>query len=162
LYPTVDSVTSVRTAILLVGVGEMRKLVLVSMQDVRGDGYSKSLVASALERAKFCEQLGSFLRRDASALYLLGMLSLLDVMLGLPMREVLAVLPIEGEMKKALLGEKNSMRVALDLLISRERGEWRDAAQEARLHGITEEVASRIHFESAVWAKDTYQQLACF
>ncbi len=161
LYPTVESLTSVRTAIMLVGVSGMRKLVLVSIQQAGGDGYSKSLVASALERAKFCEQLGSFLQRDASSLYLLGMLSLLDVMLGVPIREILALLPIEGEMKEALIGEKNTMRVALDLVIFRERGEWREAAEQARLHGITEDVASRIHFESALWAKDTYQQLSC-
>ena len=60
-----------------------------------------------------------------------------------------------------LMGEKHTMRVALDLLSCRERGEWRAAADQARLHGISEDVASPIHFESALWAKNTDQQLAC-
>jgi EAL and modified HD-GYP domain-containing signal transduction protein len=159
LFHLPSPITSIRTAMMMVGLDELRKLVLVSMVNTSAAGSAKALVILALERAKFCEQLAPFLRLDGSSLYLLGMLSLLDVMLETRMDQVLAVLPIDPEMKAALLGKPNPMRVALDLVSARERGEWQLAALKGSAHGISEEMACMLHLKSALWADQLCEQM---
>jgi EAL and modified HD-GYP domain-containing signal transduction protein len=159
LFHLPSPITSIRTAMMMVGLDELRKLVLVSMVNTSAGGSAKALVVLALERAKFCEHLAPFLRLDRSTLYLLGMLSLLDVMLDTRMDQVLTALPLDPEMKDALLGKPNAMRVALDLVRAREQGEWRMAADQGNTHGISEEIACTLHLRSALWADQLCQQM---
>jgi c-di-GMP-related signal transduction protein len=68
-------------------------------------------------------------------------------------------LPLDPEMKDALLGKPNAMRVALDLVRAREQGEWRMAADQGNTHGISEEIACTLHLRSALWADQLCQQM---
>jgi EAL and modified HD-GYP domain-containing signal transduction protein len=67
--------------------------------------------ARAARRGKFMElvaQSHDFWGFDPESLHLLGLLSLLDVHLGIAMNELVALLPIENKLKGALRGETNN------------------------------------------------------
>jgi EAL and modified HD-GYP domain-containing signal transduction protein len=106
----------------------------------------------ALERARFCEMIAPLINEAAPRLYLLGLISLLDTILSMPMSRVLAVLPIDNEMKAALMGIKIPLARALMLIRSYESGDWQQCAEIRDALGITEYVASMIYFESMQWA----------
>jgi EAL and modified HD-GYP domain-containing signal transduction protein len=152
LFAQPTPVTSVRSALLLVGDDEFRKVVTVAIANAFTTTGSKAVVQLALERAKFCELLAPLLRQSPSKLYLLGMLSLIDVILELPMSQILRTLPLDHEMKAALLGRESALTTALDLVRCHESGNWEKYKEVEQKYGLSEIVATSIYLESVHWA----------
>jgi EAL and modified HD-GYP domain-containing signal transduction protein len=70
-------------------------------------GYSPVLMETAVVRGRLAELLGATrLRGEGEHLFVAGMFSLLDRLLGLPMREVLESVPLPDEVVKALVGRE--------------------------------------------------------
>lgn len=71
----------------------------------------EELVRMVLVRAKFCELLGnsvSLSGSECSDLFIIGLFSLLDAMLDMPMSGILEKLPINAVVKDTLLGKVNT------------------------------------------------------
>ena len=123
---------SIRQALVLLGIGQVRKWASVwSLASVAQGGTSAEVMPVAIIRARCCEILGDQAAGPGreSGLFLLGMCSLLDAMLGRPMSAALVDLPLAAEIRDALLGKPNTARSVLDATLAYERGEF--AAAEA-------------------------------
>lgn len=117
-------VESIRQAIMLLGFDRLRMLVsLISLS-----GFTeapKAMMATALIRAKMCELLGVELKReDSSSFYLAGLFSLLEVLLGRPLAEVVGALNLTDDVKEAILNHEGLIGDALRCVIAVERVEW--------------------------------------
>ena len=159
LYALPSPISSIRSAVMMIGDDEFRKLVSVALANIAGSSRSKSVTRVALARAKFCELLAPVLNESASTLYLLGMLSLMDVILTMPMRQVVEMLPLHGKMKAALLGGKSSLTIALDLVRARESGGWLETTSIQESLNLRGDIASRFYSDAIKWA-DTVNQIA--
>ena len=137
---------------MMIGEDEFRKLVTVALANVVGTRKSKAATRVALERAKFCELLAPLFNESPGTLYLLGMLSLIDVILGMPMPQILGMLPLDSRMKAALLGEQGPLTLALDLVRAREAGGWLQATSIQESIGLAGSTASRFYLEAIQWA----------
>jgi c-di-GMP-related signal transduction protein len=62
-----------------------------------GQGKTADLVLSAMVRARFCELVSPKIPYGESELFLMGMLSMMDVILEIPMSQVLDNVPIDQE-----------------------------------------------------------------
>lgn len=153
LYVLPSPVASIRSAVMMIGDDEFRKLVTVALANVASTSRSKAAIRVALERAKFCELLAPVLKDSASTLYLVGMMSLMDVILSMPMRQVLDLLPLSGKMKAALVGEPNTLKMALDLVRAREAGGWIETTSIQERLGLPGSLASRMYSDAIVWAR---------
>ncbi len=121
---------SIRQALVLLGMGQVRKWASVWSLAAAAQGVNTEVLPVAIIRARCCELLGDSLsgaQRD-SGLFLLGMCSLLDTMLGKPMRTAVADLPLAAEIRDALLGKPSAARAILDAVIAYERGDFTQAA----------------------------------
>ena len=120
-------VSNLRQATVLLGLDGLRRWVtLISLQTFSQDKPSELFTISLL-RAKFCELIASELKRPhftPDTGFLLGMFSLIDVLLGQPMEEILKEIDLSPELNAALLGEDNELRRVLDLAIAYEQGDW--------------------------------------
>ncbi|NCD25256.1 MAG: HDOD domain-containing protein [Deltaproteobacteria bacterium] len=119
-------IDSIRQAMVLLGWNNLRNwLRAVLLADMAQDGQQTEVLHLALTRGKFLERV--VLRYDywdfsPDEMFLLGMFSLLDVILGQPMADALAFLPLTDAQKKALVGDApceytplvNLMRVVED------------------------------------------------
>ncbi len=76
----------------------------------------------ALERAYFCESLASILNENPAELYMLGMLSMMDRMLNIPMRQLVDLVSVDSRIQEALLGSAKGMGRALELCKYEEHG----------------------------------------
>jgi EAL and modified HD-GYP domain-containing signal transduction protein len=121
---------SIRQALVLLGVGQVRKWASVWSLASAAQGGNAEVLPVAIIRARCCEILGesSANVQHDSGLFLLGMCSLLDAMLSKPMPAALADLPLAGEIREALLGKPNLPRSILDAVIAYERGDFDAAA----------------------------------
>ena len=125
-------IKSIHQAITLLGWHQMKNwLRVVLLTDMSQGKEGAELVTLAAQRGKFIEQIArghEFWGFDPETLHLLGIFSLLDTMLGLPMTEVVAYLPLDDKLKAALCGEPNNEYLPLlQLARSFEEARWEDS-----------------------------------
>lgn len=135
-------VSSIREALLLLGIEPVRRWASVwALAGLNGDG-SPEVISMALIRARTCEQAASRQWGPAAGepYYLLGLCSLLDVLLEQSIAVAVADLPLQPLVREALLGTPGPARALLNCTIAYEQGDWVravDAAHEAGLDMVT-------------------------
>lgn len=131
-------VTSMQHALLLVGCDAVRRWASVAIVSGLGCNAPDEVLTMAVVRARFCELLGASTGHDdaAGAGFLVGLCSMLDVILGRSMADILDDLPLTQEVRGALFGRDNEPRRLLDCAVAYERGEWATCLSLASVAGI--------------------------
>ncbi|MDK6077589.1 EAL and HDOD domain-containing protein [Massilia varians] len=100
-------VESLRQAIALMGYAPLYRWLVLLLATASSSGYSPVLMETAVVRGRLAELLGqAALRGEGEHLFVAGMFSLLDRLLGLPMREVLETVPLPEEVVRALVSRE--------------------------------------------------------
>jgi len=123
-----------------------------------GKDQPTELLRLSLLRARMSEMLAGTIGfgHRKSTLFLMGLLSCMDVILETPMKEILEDIPIETEAKAALLGESNSFREVFDLVVSYERANWTLIPELASQLGMNQWEMLRIYSESIEWVDGAF------
>ena len=149
-----SEIHSVRHALSMLGERDVRRWVRLVAAVGAGQETTSDLVLSALVRARFGELLSARVPHGDSDLFLLGLLSLIDAMLEMPMEEVLEKLPLDRETKAVLLGQPSLLRPVYQLMLARESGEWVASAELSRsLHLDNDDVAG-FYWQAQQWARE--------
>lgn len=144
---------SVRHALAILGEREIRRWVRLVATLGAGQGKSSELVLSALVRARFCELLSPRIPHGQSDLFLLGLLSLMDAILEVPMARVLESVPVDHETTRVLLGGESRLRKFYQLMLAQESGEWQAAGELARQLHLSESEVAEKYWEAVRWAQ---------
>jgi c-di-GMP-related signal transduction protein len=148
-----SEIHSVRHALSLLGEREIRRWVrLVAMMGA-GKDKASDLVTSTLVRARFCELLSPKIQHGDSDLFLMGLLSLMDVILEMPMARILESVPLDLETKAVLAGGASRLRPLYQLMLARESGEWEDTSELTRQLGLTESEVAEAYWQAMQWAR---------
>ena len=124
------NIQSIDQAMMLLGwvklKGWLRAVLLVDMAGK--EEVPQELAALSLQRGKFLELLAmayDYWGFQPGTLFLLGLFSLMDAVLGMPMESVVELLPLEAKLKAALRGDPNSEYHPLfELLECLEDADW--------------------------------------
>jgi EAL and modified HD-GYP domain-containing signal transduction protein len=141
-----------------VGRGELHKwLSLLLVTSVAGQGgFSEELVHTAIRRARMCElvalELGD--RRGAEALFMVGLFSLLDAILRIPMPGLLERIELAPEVRRALLVRSGPFAPTLALVEAYERGAWDICSGEAASLGISAASVVELYLSALAWAQE--------
>jgi c-di-GMP-related signal transduction protein len=147
---------SIPHALSLLGEQAMRKWVSLVSVAALGDEVADSLLRLPLLRAMFCEQIGLKVGmvREANELFLLGLLSVMDVLLNVPMAVVLQDLTVDAEIKKALLGRESRYRPIFEVVLDYESGTWERLEESCRRCGLHENFLPDLYLHSVQWVSD--------
>jgi len=146
-------INSVRHALAILGEREVRRWIRLVATLGAGQGKNSELVLSALVRARFCELLAPKIPHGNSDLFLMGLLSMMDVILEISMPQVLDHVAIDQETRSVLLGGASPLRSFYQLMLAQESGEWKTAAElTAQLHLNESEVAEG-YWHAMEWAR---------
>lgn len=149
-----NEIRSVRHALSMLGEREVRRWMRLVAAVGAGQEKTTDLVLSALVRARFGELLQPLVPHGDSDLFLLGLMSLIDSMLEMPMADVLNHVPLDHETKLVLLGKPSALRPIYQLMLAHESGEWEAAEQlSAKLQLDSEEVAG-FYWRAQQWARE--------
>jgi EAL and modified HD-GYP domain-containing signal transduction protein len=98
-------VQSLRQAIAMLGYAPLYRWLVLLLATASASGYSPVLMETAVVRARLCELLGqkTLPKSEGEYLFVAGMFSLLDRLLGLPMQEVLDTIQLPEPVVRALL-----------------------------------------------------------
>jgi c-di-GMP-related signal transduction protein len=148
-----NEIHSVRHALSILCEREVRRWVRLVVTLSAGQNRSSELVLSALVRARFCELLSPKIKHGESDLFLLGLLSLMDSILEIPMLEVLDSVPIDQETKEVLLGRGSHLRPLYRLMLAQESGDWQSVGEMAKAVGIRESDVAEVYWQAMQWAR---------
>ena len=148
-----NEIRSVRHALALLGEREVRRWLRLVATLSAGQDKSSELVTSALIRARFCELLSLKTKHTGSDLFLMGLMSLMDAILEIPMAKILEHLALDQESKAALLGNASSLRPFYRLMLAQESGEWQGAGELAEQLKLTGNEVEESYWEAVQWAR---------
>jgi c-di-GMP-related signal transduction protein len=144
---------SVRHAVALLGERELRRWIRLAATLVAGQNKTSDLVLCALVRARFCELLGSKVEHGDSDLFLLGLLSMMDAILEIPMGVVLEGISVDAETRSVLLGEEGLLTPIVMLMVAQESGDWSKIGPLSTQLRLSEEVVADAHWAAMQWAR---------
>lgn len=153
-----NGIRSIGHAIRLLGRESLYRwlaLMFVSTSRHRS-GIDRELVYTILVRARMCELVGEATGETArmGSLFLVGLFSQLDTLLGVEMEEALAHLELSSEVKEALIHRRGPLAPILGLALAYEAGEWERVEVFASEVGIRPTELPHHYLRAVAWAGD--------
>jgi c-di-GMP-related signal transduction protein len=145
-----NRVSSLREAIVLLGQSNIRKLAALWAMAGLGKDAPQELLSISVTRARFCEEFAAVtgMAPNQSELFLLGMFSVIDVMVGRSMTDIVAQLPVSEEVRAGLADATGPLRPVLDCVIAYERGDWATVEAFAAAHGIDADTIPALYVDA--------------
>ena len=149
-----STVTSIKHALTLMGPPAVRQWASLILMVRLADGKPAELLVTGTVRAKMCELIGTAdPETTADQYFTVGLFSILDALMDLPLPEVLDVLPLAAKSKRALTDYSGLLGDSLRNVLDYEQGHW------DRL-----DVASSTSYQSAYlsalqWCRNSQQTL---
>ena len=149
-------VESIRDAVVLLGAINVRKwATLMALAEV--DDKPRELVVTGLVRARMCELLAQGYREnDTEGFFAAGLFSVVDALMDTSMVELLAQLPLSGEIIQALLNYEGAKGRVLRAVIAYERGNFGEVGDLPP----TRVPLSDVYTQAVEWATETGAGLA--
>ena len=151
-------VQSVRHALSVLGETELVRWIRMATTMAMGQEKSSDLVLASLVRARFCELLAPRMKHIESDLFLMGLVSLMDAILEVPIGVVIEEVSLSAETKAQLLrgktGGKTPLSPIYDLMLAREAGEWETVTKLAKETDLSLYFINKTYNESMRWAHE--------
>ena len=114
------------------------------------------LVTAAMQRARMCELLAEATGRwrDAGALFMAGLFSLLDARMRAPMAEVVDRLDLAPELRGTLLDREGPYATTLRLVEAFEGGRWDDVTRAADALPLSLTELTELYARAVEWARE--------
>lgn len=147
-------IESPRHAVAMLGYAPMFRWLLLLLARTNTAGFSQALMQAAMVRGRFAELLGQgFLpRREAENLFIVGMYSFLDLLLGVSVREVLGQLVLPEGVLQAIESRNGVYGQVLTLAEASER-------QDGSVANLTQDLVmtsthvNQAHLSAISWAQ---------
>jgi EAL and modified HD-GYP domain-containing signal transduction protein len=142
-------VESIKQAIVMLGLEKVQQLcALLALRAL--DNRPISVFVEAMTRAKMCEALGVLRQHpNTPSLFITGLFSTLDVITGMPMRELLGELPLGSAVSDALLTQQGPLGLILREVVAYSRGTWNPA----QFRGLSATSVRVAYLEAVSWAR---------
>jgi len=155
-------IDSLPQALIYLGERNIRKWVMLAAMPKVASGKPGELVTASVVRARFSELAAEHAepRQRAASCFLIGLLSLLDAMVGRPLEELVLELGLETHVADAIVGKSgggNGMRLLLDLAVALERSDFDAALRLAASAGLAPGLAGQLHLEAMTWADSLFR-----
>lgn len=146
-------IESLRHAVTMLGYTPLFRWLSVLLATTNTAGYSHALLQAAIVRGRFAELLGKDLlpRGDAEHLFFVGMFSLLDQLLGIPLDKVVSQILLPEPVVQALLGREGVYGPFLSLVEACEQRDGRVPALAEALF-VTSTRVNQAHLAALAWA----------
>lgn len=149
-YTKHSEIKSIRQALTFLGLRQIQDWVsLIFLSQI--EDKPRDLMTTAMVRAKMCEILGLSLNKNISDIsFTVGLFSVLDALLDMPLKEILSSLPLSDDVSSALLQHKGQLGEILHTVIAYERGNWEDTLS----LNLDPEVLKEAYLKAIAWAAE--------
>ncbi len=148
LFSLPHAVESIQHAIIMLGLHRLRNLVSLIVL-ARIDDKPNELITTSLMRARVGENLASHFGVSPETMFTVGLFSVLDALISMPMTQILESMPLAPEISAAILERDGTCGRLLSGIEAHERGEW--AGIEAA--GLDLALLTPAWVDAAVWVR---------
>jgi EAL and modified HD-GYP domain-containing signal transduction protein len=154
-------VTSLNQALVRLGFREIRKVVSILMLRNINPDKPTELVRTSLVRAKLAEYISIAMdnKKRSSEYFILGLFSTIDALMDQPMEKIMTDLPLEADLKDALIGNKNIFKDVLDIIKLYERGYWEVVARRSKAIGLDDRVIPTLYLDALTWSNQAMSDI---
>lgn len=152
-------ICSVRHALTMLGQRDFRRWATLATLACAAPDKPSELLEIGLTRARFCETLSAVATSEADVaeeMFLLGLFSILDALLDVPLEEVARDAGVPPRVKAALLGAPSPFNDLLQLAHGYERGDWHAVTPLLQTLGVAPQVVAQCFVDSLDWARQTF------
>ncbi len=146
-------ILSVSQALTFLGENEIRRWCRLTGMLELSQNRPSDLALAALVRARFGELIGKEARHGDIDMFQVGLLSVMDAILEIPMREVLEGLPLDPESKTLLLENEGPLLPIYNLILAVEAGVWPAIVSLCKQLRLKEELIAQCHWNAMEWAQ---------
>lgn len=148
-------ISDLKNALVFVGRSELyRWLTLLLFNSQKPQPRDAALRETALVRARFMESLaeGRLPPKEKGEVFVVGILSVIDALMDLPMDQVLAQLSLPDAIPDALLRRQGRYADYLKLALACEEGNAQTIADLGQAVGTDAESVNRRHLDALIWS----------
>lgn len=151
-----NKIKTIGHAVAMLGQREVRKWVTTAVAQSLGTDQPGELTKIALIRAKFAENLAPLYQMThmAQSLFLMGLFSVVDVMLNVPMDNALKLVMVTDVIKDALLNLSGMFSPVLGMIYDYENANWPAVSRHMIVNDISEEELSSAYQSALLWYRN--------
>ena len=149
-----QKITSIKQAIMLIGKEELNKwLTITAMSEMESENDNE-ITTSTIIRARFCEMIAEQVNPlIKSKCFMCGLFSNLDTFIQKEMSEIVEELPIDDELKAALIGEENEVHSILHLVEAYEKVDNKRIEELCKKVKIQKNLLVKLYVNSINWER---------
>lgn len=153
-----SGITTIRHAAAMLGQKELKKWINTAVTKELCTDRPNEVTRLSLLRAKFAETLAPIfgLTMKSSELFLVGLFSVLDLILNMPMEEALARIRVSKEISEALIYRRGELAPILDFMLQYEAANWQEVSRQMIVMNINMDTVYAAYIESVRWYKDLF------
>ncbi len=153
-----SEITSIRHAAALLGQRELKKWINTVITKELCSDRPNEITRVSLLRAKFLECLApSFgMGMKASELFLMGLFSVLNIILSMPMEEALNKVNVSRDIRDALLSCEGEFAEIYGFMTAYENADWQEVSRMQILKNIDNDAVFKAYIEAVCWYKEMF------
>ncbi len=158
-FSLTQKVSSIAQAVTILGHNPLKHwLMVVIVSDMNPSPRASELAFKSVQRGRFLNLMATHLGNKSpypgETMFLLGLFSMLDALLNQPMDKVIAQMPLEDDLKQALIGEEGPARDWLDMAAAVEAAEWKNVAGLLGKYELKTEDTATNYAKAMVWTSE--------
>jgi EAL and modified HD-GYP domain-containing signal transduction protein len=137
----------------MLGQREVRKWVTTAVSGALASDKPDEITKLSLLRAKFSENLAASFEMaiHAQSLFLMGLFSILDVVLEMPMYRALEIVKVTEKIAEALIDGTGEYGAVLKFVLAYESADWNEVSRLAVLNRLDVEKIFDAYINAARW-----------
>jgi EAL and modified HD-GYP domain-containing signal transduction protein len=146
-------IKNLNQAAAMLGQREIRKWVAASVTNALCADNPSEITRISLLRAKFCENMAKHFEMAMSNenLFLMGLFSVLDVVLSVPIKDALGMVFVPEVIFEALVEKRGTHHEVLHFVLTYEHGAWAEISRIALMRHITVDDIHVAYRDALLW-----------
>ncbi len=155
-FGLMSEVTSFRHAVVILGYKKLLRWLVLLLATTPGSSAASSQARVAITRGRMMELLvqGQLSPEDCDNAFVVGVFSMLDVMLGVPLERALQEITLADQVVLALRDRQGTFGPYLQIALACEREDWDEIDLHAGLLGLSQRTVAMSHLEALAWAEN--------
>ena len=146
-------INSLRHAATLIGQNEIKRWITTAVASSLSQESPSELTRLSLLRARFCENVSRLfeMATHKDNLFLMGLFSVLDAILDMPIDKALEMVIVPDKVHEALTKETGEYGEIFHFVKLYEQGEWMDISRTALIKNLTISDIFNTYYEALIW-----------
>jgi EAL and modified HD-GYP domain-containing signal transduction protein len=151
-----NKVRSISHAVVTLGQDEVRRWITTAVAKLLGSDKPNEITRLSLVRARFAENLSAVfgLKQEGASLFLMGLFSVLDAILEMPMQDALKKVHVSDTIYNALVNRVGDYYPVYQFMLLYEGADWTTVSRLLILRDLSTEVINQAYVDALRWYVD--------